>query len=312
MTVTPEDQIAFSIVIPLYNKEYAITSTLASVMSQSFGDYEVIIIDDGSTDNSGAIVTAFQDSRIRYIRQENKGVSAARNAGISKANYPYVAFLDADDTWSADYLASVVRLIADFPGATLYGMGNDVQIGNTTIQRNYHLPEGFRGTIDDYFTHALRSELFWTSAVVAPLSQLKKENGFLESLALGEDTDLWIRLALRGAVVFDTAIKARYRLDPANSMYFGTHSFHRQFIGNTITFKALEATHPSFRKYINLYRWSKLSRMYASPGITKAEERAYLNLIDTDVLPLYARVLLQLPRFLQKWALKIRTRYVNK
>ncbi|KIC01072.1 hypothetical protein OA88_15890, partial [Flavobacterium sp. JRM] len=89
----------FSIVIPLYNKAYYIENTIKSVLYQSFTDYEIIIINDGSTDNSLEKVLEFNDKRIQLYTQQNQGASVARNLGIEKAKYNYIAFLDADDLW---------------------------------------------------------------------------------------------------------------------------------------------------------------------------------------------------------------------
>ena len=103
-----------SVVIPLYNKEKSIAQTLECVLNQTYKDFEVIVVDDGSKDNSAAIVAQFTDTRIHLIRQENGGVSAARNRGIEEAQGKYVAFLDADDVWLTDHLESLVNLIRQY------------------------------------------------------------------------------------------------------------------------------------------------------------------------------------------------------
>lgn len=109
-----------SVVIPLYNKEHTIVNTLHSVLNQTFRDFEVIIIDDGSTDRSLAVIHQnFTDSRIRIINQENRGVSAARNKGISVSKGEYIAFLDADDEWMPYYLETVVNKVRENPNAGL-------------------------------------------------------------------------------------------------------------------------------------------------------------------------------------------------
>ena len=90
-----------SVVIPLYNKEKQIKRTLQSVLTQTFQDFEIVIVNDGSTDNSTIEVEKIKDSRIRLIHQENAGVSAARNKGIEEAKYELIAFLDADDEWKS-------------------------------------------------------------------------------------------------------------------------------------------------------------------------------------------------------------------
>ena len=89
----------FSVIIPLYNKEKSVSSTLQSVLNQTFKKFEVIVVDDGSTDGSYDVVKQFKDERIRLIQKENGGVSSARNRGIQETKYDHVAFLDADDVW---------------------------------------------------------------------------------------------------------------------------------------------------------------------------------------------------------------------
>ena len=93
-----------SVVIPLYNKEHQIAETLRSVLEQTFQDFEVVIVDDGSTDKSSEEALKIRDPRIRFVRQENAGVSAARNRGIEEARFDLIAFLDADDRWKPEYL----------------------------------------------------------------------------------------------------------------------------------------------------------------------------------------------------------------
>ena len=107
--------IQFSIVIPLYNKESYIEKTLKSVLNQTFTHYEIIVINDGSTDDSEATVLEFNDKRIQLYNQKNQGAAVARNLGIEKAKYNYIAFLDADDLWMENHLETLKTLIQDFP-----------------------------------------------------------------------------------------------------------------------------------------------------------------------------------------------------
>lgn len=100
-----------SVVIPLYNKEKQIKRTLQSVLTQTFQDFEIVIVNDGSTDNSVIEVEKLKDPRIRLVHQKNAGVSAARNKGIEEAKYELIAFLDADDEWQSEYLAHNMNYI---------------------------------------------------------------------------------------------------------------------------------------------------------------------------------------------------------
>lgn len=110
-----------SVVIPLYNKEHTITRTLGTVLNQTYKDFEVVIINDGSTDNGVSVIQNFStDSRIKIINQSNQGVSVARNEGVRNATYEYVAFLDGDDEWLPNYLSKMYEAIQKFPNAGLF------------------------------------------------------------------------------------------------------------------------------------------------------------------------------------------------
>ena len=100
----------FSIIIPLYNKENEMRRTIKSVLAQSYGDFELLIVNDGSTDNSVEIVNEFNDTRIKLLNQANRGVSSARNYGIKSSKHEYIALLDADDFWGKDYLLKLRKI----------------------------------------------------------------------------------------------------------------------------------------------------------------------------------------------------------
>ena len=105
----------YSVVIPLYNKEHYIASTLRSVLAQTYPDYEVIVVDDGSTDNSLQTCKTVQSDKIQIVQQANQGVSAARNKGIELAAGEYICFLDADDAWHPDYLQNIETIVQKYP-----------------------------------------------------------------------------------------------------------------------------------------------------------------------------------------------------
>lgn len=113
----------FSVVIPLYNKQDCIRNTVQSVLNQTFPDFEINIVDDGSTDRSLEIARQFDDPRIRVFSKPNGGVSSARNYGIRQSRKKYIAFLDADDLWYPDYLSEIARLIDKYPGCGIYSAG---------------------------------------------------------------------------------------------------------------------------------------------------------------------------------------------
>ena len=110
----------FSVVIPLYNKEESIFNTIKSVLKQSCQNFEIIVVNDGSTDRSVDAVKAINDERIRLIHQENQGVSAARNRGINESRYEWIAFLDGDDLWESNHLEEIVKMMNTFPNEKVY------------------------------------------------------------------------------------------------------------------------------------------------------------------------------------------------
>lgn len=143
-----------SVVIPLYNKEKSIASTLQTVLNQTFTDYEIVIVNDGSTDNSVIEVEKVQDDRIRLIHQQNAGVSAARNRGIEEAKGELIAFLDADDEWKPEYLVTQYQLSLKYPECSVFACNyefRDVEGKVTPTIIRKLLFTGEDGILSNYF-----------------------------------------------------------------------------------------------------------------------------------------------------------------
>lgn len=130
----------FSVIIPLYNKSHTIVSTLSTVLHQTFKEYEIVIVDDGSTDDGVQIINNYtSDTRIRIIEQENQGVSVARNTGVKHAKHDYIAFLDGDDEWLPEYLSKMKEAIKQFPNSEMFcsaGLGRNANGVTTKRQIN--------------------------------------------------------------------------------------------------------------------------------------------------------------------------------
>ena len=196
-----------SVVIPLYNKGPHIARALNSVLAQTFQDVEVIVVDDGSTDDGAAVVRGFDDPRIRLIQQENQGVSAARNRGIEAARAELVAFLDADDEWMAGHLEVLLRLQGRYPEAGAYGTAYLVkEKGSKARVASFSddVPrEPWEGLLPSYFkAAALGAQPISASTVAIPRGILKEMGGFHTTAWYGEDTDLWGRIALKYPIAF--------------------------------------------------------------------------------------------------------------
>ncbi len=181
---------------------------------------EIVVVDDGSTDGGAGIVEglAAEDGRVRLIRQENGGVSRARNAGIAAARGTHIAFLDADDEWRPGFLEEIAALIGRFPGAGLYSTRYDIVKENRrrTASGFLTLNPGRRFLFTNYFRTGFRGSLVWTSATVVPKTVLEETGGFLDGAGRGEDLDLWWRIAARRDVAYSRARRAVYHRDADN------------------------------------------------------------------------------------------------
>ena len=205
-----------SIIIPLYNKAASIATALNCVLAQTFQDFEVVVVDDGSTDNGAAIVEQYTDPRIRLIRQENAGVSAARNKGIEKARGEYVAFLDADDEWMPEFLEEIVALQHEFPAcraqATNYTF-NSYGAKSSTILRKIPF-KSERGVLSNYFEVASCSHPpVWTSAVCIERKLLQEIGGFPVGVKSGEDLWVWAHVAVCTHWAYSKKAMAQYNFD---------------------------------------------------------------------------------------------------
>ena len=191
MNATP----CFSVVIPLYNRAQLIESTLRSVLGQSFQDFEVVVVDDGSVDEPEAVLARMADARIRYVRQENQGANVARNRGIDEARGRYIAFLDSDDRFLPHHLEKSAEALGQNPGAVVFArVVVDRGEGSTFLKP----PRGPKPgePISEYLT--CDRGFVQTSTLCVPVD-LARQVRYLEWLPFGQDIDFAIRLAAAGA-----------------------------------------------------------------------------------------------------------------
>lgn len=193
-----------SIVIPLYNKADYIEKCIGSVLSQTYLNFELIVINDGSTDGSLFKLEQFTDNRLRIFSQPNAGVSQARNYGVALAVYDYVSFLDADDWWAPDFLYELIQLISSCTEAILWGSNYYyVKKGVHRIEHKGLAADFLSGYIDFVSVYGSTfCSLINCSYVVVLKSAFLQANGFRPPLKFGEDFDLWIRLAQLGKVAY--------------------------------------------------------------------------------------------------------------
>ncbi len=181
-----------SIVIPLYNKEHFVAKTIESVIAQTYQDWEAIIINDGSTDNSAAVIQSIiKDQRIRYYEQENQGVSATRNKAIRMAKGEFIALLDADDTWFPNYLETMVWLADKYPNYSIFIAGQKDRPIKT-------LPPGV-SVIDDYCSY---DYVFWAGSMLIRKKVYDDVGFFRVGVNISEDNDMWLRMSCKYKAVY--------------------------------------------------------------------------------------------------------------
>ncbi len=183
-----------SVIIPTYNRREFVREALASVYAQTFLDFELIVVDDGSTDDTEAVVHEFSEAR--YLWQENRGVSAARNAGAAASCGPLLAFLDSDDLWQPGKLAAQVAFFQAYPEARIcqteeIWLRNGIRVNP---HRKHRKPSG------DIFARSLELCLVSPSAVMLRRTFFEQLGGFDENLPACEDYDLWLRIAVQEPV----------------------------------------------------------------------------------------------------------------
>ena len=215
--------IHISVIIPLYNKEKAIARTVESVLKQTITNFELIIVNDGSKDNSLSVAKqiAKQDSRIRIIDKSNGGVSSARNTGIKAATGEYVALLDGDDTWEPTFLEEQIRLVHDFPKAAMWGVSIAFIKYGKCWKWEQGMGKGYRGYVENYFG-TKHSDLYCSSSVVIRTDVFNHVGLFDERISSTEDLDMWYRIILKYPVVFYDKVLVYYNQDAENRVAYDT------------------------------------------------------------------------------------------
>lgn len=198
-----------SVVIPAYNCEDSIGSTLNSVLQQTYITIEVIVINDGSTDETLTVLKSFQDSRLQIVTQPNSGVSATRNRGINLAKGDFIAFLDSDDLWLPNKLSDqIIALQSNSQAAIAYSWTDYIDQSGHFLRQGYYCH--FEGNVHRRLL--LGSFLESGSNPLIRRMALEAVGGFDESLRTCEDWDLWIRLALKYEFVVVPQVHVQYRV----------------------------------------------------------------------------------------------------
>lgn len=297
----------FSIIIPLYNKENFIANTIQSVFDQTFQNFEIIVVNDGSTDKSEEKLLQFKDSRIHYFSKKNEGASAARNYGIEKASAHFITFLDADDYWYPTFLETMFTNISKLPDQKVFSAAIEFETSKKVISAQYSISKtNDEFEIVNYFKASLKETVLCTSCAVFHQSVFAEIGNFDTKIKSGQDTDLWIRIGLVFPVVFSWKILARYVYDPKSL------SKNKNLMKEKMDFSKFEEseqTNPDLKYFLDLNRFSLAIKSKLS-GETALFYK-YYNSIDLKKNSWKKRFLLHLPAFILRILISFKTFLAN-
>ena len=291
-----------SVIIPLYNKGFIISETLQSVLAQTFTDFEIIIVDDGSTDNGFEIVSKFSDERIRLFQQENKGAAAARNLGIEKSKGKLIAFLDADDYWFPNHLEALYKLYNDFPNCGIYGSRYFIKISEKKIIKTFYSPavsNDFRGILPDFFNASTFYRIALTSAIAIPKTILQNDFLFNPSISSGQDLELYTKIAIEKRVAITNLFTVDYNFSLDNQL--SKTPILRKKLMDFSQFSEVEKNNLSLKKFLDIYRLEYALQFRIAGDLEKSN--FYLRNI-TSKIPIKTQFLLAMPSFILRIFLK--------
>ena len=290
----------FSVIISLYNKENYIENTLESVLNQTFTDYEVLLINDCSTDTSVAKVTPFLSEKITLIHHiKNKGLSASRNTGIKKATSNYIVFLDADDLWKPSFLEKINTLITNFPEAHLFATNyEEIYQKEKTITTALGIKKNRTDCIiDDFFEVSLQQPLYCPSSLCVRKETFETIGFYDETITYGEDVDFNIRANLKFKLAYSSEILVQGIKTDTNRIT--NKGMKDRKIPDFDSYESLASKNKSLKKYLDINRY-----MFAS-NYKKENDLVNFRILKSGIHPnpkisglnSKQRILLELPSF---------------
>lgn len=226
-----------SVIIPTYNREHVITRAIDSVLAQSYPAKEIIVVDDGSDDRTATLIND-NYPQVVYLKQENRGVSAARNSGIKAARSEWLALLDSDDEWLPDKLQKQISVLTEQPEYRI-SHSNEIWIRNGIRVNQMKKHQKYGGHI---FQHCLPLCAMSPSSVVIHHSVFEEVGPFDESLPVCEDYDMWLRMAALYPVLYlDEPLLVKYggHADQLSRQYWGMDRFRIKSIDKVLSLNRL-------------------------------------------------------------------------
>jgi glycosyltransferase involved in cell wall biosynthesis len=263
----------FSVIIPLYNKEEFIKGSINSVLKQTFLDFELIIINDASTDDSLQKVKEIKDPRIQLIEHsKNKGLSASRNTGIKMAKAGYIAFLDADDLWKPSFLEKILVLINNYPEASLFATKYEVLLSNDKVIEHDFKEVKFNkhGIITNFFESNLNQSIFYPSCLCVERNVFDEIGLYNESINYSEDVDFNIRSQAIYKFAYYNEALVTYLRNSQNQIT------QNGLVGKTIPdydyYEKKFNNRPEIKKYLDFQRYTKAKQCKLSGEVERYNE----------------------------------------
>ncbi|MCZ8133156.1 MAG: glycosyltransferase family A protein [Steroidobacteraceae bacterium] len=253
-----------SIVLPTWNRAAFVGHAIASVQQQTFEDWELALVDDGSTDATAQVVRAFlRDPRIRYLQKPRRGQAAARNAGIAATSARFVCFLDSDDFWPAGKLAEQVAVADDNPGFDVfYGEEDEVDAQARPLETRR-----MKRHAGDVLVPLLKDNFVPMSSAMVRRTALEAVGGFDEALRRADDYDLWLRLSLRHRFHYSPGTWSYCRVMPAQLSSDKEARFAaNELIVDRVLARAADRLSPATARWARAMLQVRRSRYYASRG----------------------------------------------
>ena len=301
--------IQFSVVIPLYNKEEFVAQTLKSVVGQTYQNFEVVIVNDYSNDNSLDVVKAIDDHRIKIIEHsENKGLSASRNTGISAATHTHIAFLDADDYWDSTFLEKIVNLIKEYPDESVFATHYRENYNDKFFIPKSNLPISSKGKtflVRDFFEINLGRLILTHSCIVVHKTVFEQIGYYDENVTFAEDIDFYIRC-------FHTYNLAYYN-DVCHTQNAAISGSITNSVSHKKTFPKLHKylnDSDSLDKFINFYTYCIYRRMKNESA--RKEMRVYRKQIKFNSLTVLQVLFIYLPLPFYLFLIRVKKRLLNK
>lgn len=224
----------FSVIIPVYNKEQVIERCIKSVLNQTYQNFEIVVIDDGSADNSKYILSTIKDTRIKIITQTNFGVSVARNVGIENSVQPWICFLDADDEWLPNHLDILNELIKKYPDKRIFSAAHTIYHINGKIEESAsNFPDFCTDTcIHDIFeilSTGITKALINSDTVCIDRRLFNEFGHFIPGVRIGEDTDMWYRILTKNDLVYSPISTTIYHREDSTATKYSTFNFEWPF-----------------------------------------------------------------------------------